>query len=159
MTEAQQPQFVHCMLIPLSQHYLLLPNSTIAEVVPKTGVGQEASANETWLGFIDWQQQHLPVVHLETLLGNGSKVASSATNKLCIVNGINAEAKVDAYAIPCTGSPQLITLNQAALHLAQDDSNSPYLHCQIKISNKVAIIPNLDALEQAIQAQQPQADN
>lgn len=147
MTE-QAAQFVHCMLIPLSQHYLLLPNSSISEVIPKTGVRAEANT-ESWLDMIEWQQQRIPVVHLEHLL-NDEPATLSSTNKLCIINGISSETGISSYAIPCSGSPQLITLNQAALHLTHDDNNSPYLHCQIKISNKVALIPNLDALEQAI---------
>lgn len=150
MTE-QAPQFVHCMLIPLNRHYLLLPNSSISEVIPLTGVSEE-QADVSWLSFIDWQQQRLPVVHLEDLLSDGMDTESADT-KMCIINGINPDADISAYAIPCTGSPQLITLNQAALHLTHDDNNSPFLHCQIKISNKVALIPNLDQLEDAIRAQ------
>jgi chemosensory pili system protein ChpC len=151
MTE-QAAQFVHCMLIPLSQHYLLLPNSSISEVIPKTGVRTETNT-QSWLDVIEWQQQRIPVVHLEHLL-NDEAAPLSSTNKLCIINGINSEAGISSYAIPCSGSPQLITLNQAALHLTHDDNNSPYLHCQIKISNKVALIPNLDALEHAIKLEQ-----
>lgn len=152
MTELQA-QFVHCMLIPLNRRYLLLPNSSIAEVIPKTGVSEEQTSSQPWLGFINWQQQRLPVVHLENLLSDGTD-AQSTTNKLCILHGINDEADIKSYAIPCSGSPQLITLNQAALHLTHDDNSSPFLHCQIKISNKVALIPNLDQLEQAIRAEQ-----
>lgn len=151
MTE-HAAQFVHCMLIPLSQHYLLLPNSSISEVIPKTGVTNESNS-ESWLEFIDWQAQRIPLLHLEKLLNEQASSLQNST-KLCIINGINNDADITSYAIPCSGSPQLITLNQAALHLTHDDNSSPYLHCQIKISNKVALIPNLDALEQAIRQEQ-----
>ncbi|MCX4192654.1 chemotaxis protein CheW [Methylophaga sp. OBS1] len=151
--QPEQAQFVHCMLIPLQQHYLLLPNSSISEVIPRTGIVQELAGDASWLSFIDWQQQRLPLVYLETLLTDGVET-QSAGNKLCIINGINPDADIEFYAIPCSGSPQLITLNQAALHLTQDSNNSPYLHCQIKISNKVALIPNLDQIEASIRDQQ-----
>lgn len=150
MTEIKA-QFVHCMLIPLSQHYLLLPNSSISQVIPKAGIRSD-SDRQSWLDFMDWQQQRIPVVHLEQLLND--EPTQDSSNKLCIINGINTEAEVASYAIPCSGSPQLITLNQAALRLTHDDNSSPYLHCQIKISNKVALIPNLDALEHAIRQEQ-----
>jgi chemosensory pili system protein ChpC len=150
MTEIKA-QFVHCMLIPLSQHYLLLPNSSISQVIPKAGIRSD-SDRQSWLDFMDWQQQRIPVVHLEQLLND--EPAQDSSNKLCIINGINTEAEIASYAIPCSGSPQLITLNQAALRLTHDDNSSPYLHCQIKISNKVALIPNLDALEHAIRLEQ-----
>lgn len=143
--------FIHCMLIPLQQHYLLLPNSTIAEVIPRTGVDYDTPAPEHVLGYINWREHKIPIIHLENTILSGTDEQLSG-NKLCIINGINPDAKLEFYAIPCTGSPQLITLNQSALYLTHDDNNSPYLHCQIKIGNKVAFIPNLDHLETTIQS-------
>ena len=145
----QAQHYIHCMLIPLNQHYLLLPNSTISEVIPKAGVQEQLPDDISWLGFIDWQEQRIPVVYLERLLDD-NQVETSNSTKFCLLNGINTEAGISTYAIPCSGSPQLITLNQAALHLTHGDSDSPSLHCQIKISNKVALIPNLDAIERGI---------
>lgn len=145
-------QFIHCMLIPLHQHYLLLPNSTIAEVIPKTGIDKKTPCPEHWLGYVNWREQKLPIINLENLITPGADEISTG-NKLCIISGINPDADMEFYAIPCNGSPQLITLNQAALRLTHDDNPSPYLHCQIKIGNKVAFIPDLDQLEIAIQSQ------
>jgi len=139
-------QFIHCMLIPLQQNYLLLPNSTIAEVIPRTGLDQEQAST------VNWRDQSLPIVHLEQLLETNPNTELMG-NKLCIVNSVNTENNIEFYAIPCNGSPQLITLNHAALQLTDDENNSPYLHCQIKIGNKVAFIPDLDQLEMRLETQ------
>lgn len=149
---SKQVQFIHCMLIPLQEHYLLLPNSTIAEVIPRTGIDLDTPSHENWLGYVNWREQLLPIIHLEDLLKAGTDAAASG-NKLCIINSINVSTSIEFYAIPCTGSPQLITLNQAALKLTHDENNSGYLHCQIKIGNKIAFIPDLDQLEIAIESQ------
>ena len=147
-----QTQYIHCMLLPLQQHYLLLPNSLIAEVIPRTGIDIDTPNPDNWLGYVNWREKSLPIIHLEDLLEKDTDAASQG-NKLCIINTINTATDIEFYAIPCTGSPQLIPLNQAALQLTHDDSNSPYLHCQIKIGNKVAFIPDLDQLEMAIESQ------
>lgn len=149
-----QTQYIHCMLLPLQQHYLLLPNSLIAEVIPRTGIDIDIDtpSADNWLGYVNWREKSLPIIHLEDLLEKDTDAASQS-NKLCIINTINTATDIEFYAIPCTGSPQLITLNQAALQLTHDDNNSPYLHCQIKIGNKVAFIPDLDQLEMAIESQ------
>jgi chemosensory pili system protein ChpC len=140
------------MLIPLQQHYLLLPNSTIAEVIPRTSIEQNTANAEADNDSVNWREQVLPIIHLEELLNVDDETAFIA-NKLCIVNSINASTDTEFYAIPCTGSPQLITLNHAALQLTHDENSSDYLHCQIKIGNKVAFIPNLDQLEMRLEAQ------
>ncbi|WP_417542525.1 chemotaxis protein CheW [Methylophaga thalassica] len=149
MEKPAQAQFIHCMLIPLQKHYLLLPNSTITEVIPKATINSSSTKTTLWLEWVDWQQKSLAVVDLETLLAQDVETVYPA-NKLCIIEGINAEADIGFYAIPCTGSPQLITLNASALKMTHDQNASEYLYCQIKIGNKVAFIPHLDNLEMAI---------
>lgn len=149
MEKTAQAQFIHCMLIPLQKHYLLLPNSTITEVIPKATINQSSAKTTPWLEWVDWQQKSLAVVDLETLLAQDVETVYPA-NKLCIIEGINADADIVFYAIPCTGSPQLITLNASALKMTHDQNASEFLYCQIKIGNKVAFIPHLDNLEMAI---------
>ena len=149
MEKPAHAQFIHCMLIPLQKHYLLLPNSTITEVIPKATINSSSTKTTPWLEWVDWQQKSLAVVDLETLLAQDVETVYPA-NKLCIIEGINAEADIGFYAIPCTGSPQLITLNASALKMTHDQNASEFLYCQIKIGNKVAFIPHLDNLELAI---------
>jgi chemosensory pili system protein ChpC len=149
MEKPAQAQFIHCMLIPLQKHYLLLPNSTITEVIPKATINSSSTKTTPWLEWVDWQQKSLAVVDLETLLAQDVETVYPA-NKLCIIEGINTEADIGFYAIPCTGSPQLITLNASALKMTHDQNASEFLYCQIKIGNKVAFIPHLDNLELAI---------
>ncbi len=151
MEKTAQAQFIHCMLIPLQKHYLLLPNSTINEVIPKATLKQSSTITTPWLEWGEWQQTRLAVVDLETLLEQNVETVYPA-NKLCIIEGINTDANVGFYAIPCTGSPQLITLNASALKMTHDQNTSEYLYCQIKIGNKIAFIPNLDRLEMAIKS-------
>ncbi|MDX1574494.1 MAG: chemotaxis protein CheW [Methylophaga sp.] len=147
--------FVHCMLIPLRQHYLLLPNTTIAEVIPlpRKIVSAQSEQKSFIVGQCHWRDSILPVIDLENLIDEPADAESRAANKLCIVNGINDNALVEYYAMPCCGAPQLITLNEAALQTNTPDVVPNWLHCQIKIGNKTALIPNLDDIESHLQKQ------
>lgn len=147
--------YVHCMLIPLRQHYLLLPNTTVAEVIPlprQMSLAQHSALNFI-VGQCHWRDNILPVIDLENLISEPADADSRAANKLCIVNGINTDAAVDHYALPCCGAPQLITLNAAALQTTAQDAAQNWLYCQIKIGNKTALIPNLDNIESHLQKQ------
>lgn len=145
--------FVPCMLIPLQHHYLLLPNTTIAEVIPMPRMTMDNSKTDYWVGQYDWNSQQLPVIDLESLV-EGNPSNSAEANKLCILHGINAEVDLNAYALPCYGAPQLIHLNESALRLVADVADSEFLHCQIQIGSKIAYIPNLDNIEITISQQQ-----
>lgn len=149
---ADDSDFIHCMLIPLQDHFLLLPNPTIAEVIPMPTIDSADKVSDYWLGQYQWREKNLPVIDLESMIANTASRAVDA-NKLCILNGINPQAEIEFYALPCFGAPQLITLNESALQPTHDSDNSDYLYCQIKIGNKVAFIPHLDNIEAQLKEQ------
>lgn len=147
---AGSPDFIHCMLIPLHDHFLLLPNPTIAEVIPMPAAITPSEQNSNYcLGSYDWRDKQLPVIDLESMLTDKISNVEDA-NKLCILNGINPQVEIEFYALPCYGAPQLITLNETALQPSDENTDSSFLHCQIKIGNKVAFIPHLDNIEKNI---------
>lgn len=145
--------FIPCVLIPLHQHYLLLPNTTIAEVIPMPRLSTVENMPDYWVGQHDWKSWQLPVIDLEALVENNPADTVDA-NKLCILHGINGDANIKVYGLPCYGVPQLIHLNESALRLAPNTEESEFLHYQIQIGTKVAYIPNLDAIETSISQQQ-----
>ena len=150
---ADSSDFIPCMLIPLQQHYLLLPNSTIAEVIPMPRVSTITDKPDYWVGQCAWHSLQLPVIDIESLVENESYDVSDA-NKLCVIHGINSTVNLSVYALPCYGVPQLIHLNESVLKQAQETEDSDYIHYQIQIGNQVAYIPNLDAVEITLSQQQ-----
>lgn len=143
---------IPCMLIPLQQHYVLLPKTAITEVIPMPKLSSVANKPNYWVGQYDWNSWLLPVLDLESLVQEKPADIELA-NKICILHGINPEAQIDVYAIACYGAAQLININEAALKLALDVEDSDFLHCQIKIGSKIAYIPNLDTIEATISQQ------
>ncbi|NQY27311.1 MAG: chemotaxis protein CheW [Piscirickettsiaceae bacterium] len=144
--------FIPCRLIPLQNHYLLLPNTTIAEVIPMPKLETAANKPDYWLGQYDWQSSLLPVIELESLIEN-TRLSTATATKLCIVHGINSSANITTYALPCYGMPQLILLKESALNIVENTQDSEFIHCQIQIGNKIAYIPNLDRVETIISQQ------
>ena len=137
---------IHCMLIPLKEYFMLLPNSSIAEVTPMPKINLDDSGPDNSLGQHQWQNQDVTIIDIEALATHKPSDISRAT-KLCILNAINIESEVNYYAVPCFGSPQLITIDESAIKFSDDLTDSDYIHGQIKIGNKVAFIPHLDNIE------------
>ncbi|MFT7413734.1 MAG: chemosensory pili system protein ChpC [Methylophagaceae bacterium] len=147
--------FVPCMIIPLQHHYLLLPNSTLAEVIPLPRIIHTDNAKPSyWIGQCDWQAQTIPIIDLESLVENKPSNTTDA-GKLCVLRGINTSANISIYGLPCHGVPQLIHLTESALKLAENAIESDYVHYQIQVGNRIAYIPNLDAIETMLSKQQP----
>ena len=146
MSETSTTDSLPCILIPLQQHYLLLPNDAVIAVSPYSELTEASDKPESWVGEYSWNNQQIPVIDLESLVEE-KPADLEGIKKLCIVRSINADNSVTAYALTGFGSSQLIQINQTALQLATEVLDSSFLHCQIQIGNKVAYIPNLDNIE------------
>ncbi|MDQ7072340.1 MAG: chemotaxis protein CheW [Gammaproteobacteria bacterium] len=141
--------FIPCMLIPLQHHYLLLPNTTLAEVIPMPNLEHVSNKPQYWVGQCYWHSWQIPVIDLEGLVQDHPASTDDA-NKLCVVRGINDSSSISVYGLPCYGVPQLIHLTESALNPIEDAIDSTYLHSQIQIGNNIAYIPNLDNIEAAL---------
>ncbi len=141
--------FIPCMLIPLRQHYLLLPHATIAEVIPMPTFNHTTEKPPFWLGHYNWNKQSLAIIDLEQLIETMADDVVSG-KKLCIIHSINPDNAINAFAIPCYGAQQLIHLNDSALKSVEPATDTPFLHYRSHIANRVAYIPNLDAIENTI---------
>lgn len=154
----QSSNFIPCMLIPLQQHYLLLPNATVVEVVPIPELDKDSNKAQYWVGNCQWHSWQIPVIDLEALVEN--RVARSTdANKLCILRGINDTSSISVYGLPCYGIPQPIHLTEPALQPIVDAEQSEYLHCQVQIGNNIAYIPNLDNIEDELNILAATIDN
>lgn len=136
---------IHCMLIPLRKNLLLLPNTTIAEIVSLPAIEQTEHNPDFYAGTCSWRAHQIPVVDFESLFDNVAADTGKIT-RLCVLNSINASTNLTFYGIPCHGSPQLITLNESIIQ-AVDTPPQNYIHSYINIANTTAIIPDLDTIE------------
>lgn len=145
----QSTDFIPCVLLSLKQQYLLLPNASIAEVIPLPRSISRTSDHGFELGQYDWQDQTINVVDLDSLI-EGQASACEDASKLCVLHSIDQQSPTKNYAFPCYGAPQLIHLTESALNLVEVEKDSEFIHCQTQVGTKLAYIPNLDAIESAI---------
>ena len=67
LTKTETPNQVDCLLIPLKDKNLLLPNVTVAEIIPFSHLLTTASSVDWMLGRLDWRGTPVPVVCYEML--------------------------------------------------------------------------------------------
>lgn len=147
MTDAL-PEPIRCMLVPLKDKLLLVPNTTVIEVTQFPTTTQAEQAPEYWVGYCSWRSQQLPVIDLDALLDQRASDTGNVSH-LCILKGINEAAGLNLYSLSCYAPPQLINIDSDTLqNLAESDAH--WLYGQFSIGNKLALIPNLDELESTI---------
>lgn len=136
---------VASLLISLHEKQLVLPNVTVAEIIPyrvPTALGDQVS----WLlGQLEWRNIHIPVLSYEILSGGSMPPIEGA--RLAVVNGTGANKNLPFYAILIQGIPKLIHVKEDDIVTVEAMHSGPYDQMAVSLFSEQAMIPDLDMIE------------
>jgi chemosensory pili system protein ChpC len=133
------------LLIPLHEKQLLLPNVTVAEIIPyriPTAISDHAS----WLlGQMEWRNINIPVLSYEIL--NGASIPPFEGARLAVVNGTGANRTIPFYAILIQGIPKLTHVKEDDIVMVEAMHSGPYDQMSVSVLGEQAMIPDLEMIE------------
>jgi len=137
-----------CVLIPLDGTQLLLPNVSVAEILPWRRVKVINDKPDWCLGLLGWRGETIPVVRFETLNGAGG-ATRKAGRCMIVMNRARSARGLPFYALAAEGLPRMLQLT------ADDLSNEsvrlgPAESVAVRLGTESAVIPNLDFIENEI---------
>ena len=141
------PREIRCVLVPIGELRLLLPNATIAEVVTRSTPEPIAGAPHWLLGRIAWRGWRVPLVSFTRLAGTGEG-DSELTIRVAVLKALGGDPKLPFIAVLTQGFPRLTTLN-AELIIPTHDGNAlpPGVRAHVLVRDDVAMIPDLEWIE------------
>ena len=137
---------IHCMLIPTDTETLLLPTSTMAEVIDYSPP-EPMDATPPWLlGQVEWESRQVPVFSFNALI-NGTDVGEAPPNsKIMILKSLSNSAKVPYLGLLLGGLPRPVTIKEERLVEIGDEKKSLGVFSRVTVDDDEAIIPDLDRL-------------
>ena len=141
---------VRCLLIPVQKNTLLLPNVSVAEVVPYGELIPQANAKKWHLGVLKWRQTSVPVISYERMNTEEEAIRYNRFSRLAVINSIMEHSKVPFWAMPIHGLPKLATLSESAI---QETVGKIGFVDRMAVTAKgePCIIPDLEMIEGQIQ--------
>jgi chemosensory pili system protein ChpC len=135
-------------LLPLWQKKLLLPASTMLEVLSASEMRAVKKGKKTTvLGHVKWEDQQIPVISFETLNGDATP---PTPQKLAIIFGVGLNEKLPHYAIALQSEPEMVKVKIAQLEDLEKAPVGPMEYLQVRYQDSLVIIPDLDAIEAKI---------
>lgn len=152
-SDQQTNEALPCLLIPMKGGRIVLPNVTMAELIPYQAP-QTTSAEASWLvGAIEWRGTMIPVISYEDFCGQRS-APQGQDLRVAVVNAPNGESgSLRFFGIVTQGIPSLIKLEEAAIKENQNSSLLKGQKMAVTLETGHAVIPDLDMIEQEILAQ------
>jgi chemosensory pili system protein ChpC len=141
------PREIRCLLVPVGNLRLLLPNATIAEVITQSTPEPVANAPEWLLGRIAWRGWRVPLVSFTTLSGAEEGDADLSV-RVAVLKALGGDSRLPFIAVITQGFPRLTTLN-AELILPTHDGKPlpPGVRANVLVRDDVAMIPDLEWIE------------
>jgi len=140
-------QEVASLLVPLQGRMLLVPNVTVAEIVPVSQVTPIQDAPEWYLGNCLWREQLIPLLSFEVLNGE-MKPNVGARSRFAVLNTTGLNQSLGFIAIVTQGIPRLARVNEEEITEREDADNKPYELMHVSWAGEEAVIPNIAAIEQ-----------
>jgi len=141
------PREIRCVLVPVGNERLLLPNATIAEVITRSEPEPIADAPDWLLGRISWRGWKVPLVSFTRLAGTEEGDADLSV-RVAVLKALGDDPKLPFIAVVTQGFPRLTTLNAELILPTHDGKALPNgVRAQVLVRDDVAMIPDLEWIE------------
>ncbi|HWV15346.1 MAG TPA: chemotaxis protein CheW [Cellvibrio sp.] len=137
---------VASLLIPLSGQSMLLPNVTVAEIIPRAEIQSVQDAPLWYLGNCQWRELIVPVLSLEALNGEPPQPLNPRS-RFAVLNTTGVDEHLPFIAILTQGLPRLARVSEDEISEREEAKRMPYDLMQVSWAGEQAVIPNIPAIE------------
>jgi len=138
---------VYSLLMPIQGGRIIVPRAAVAEVMGYTKPKERPdNAPAFVLGYVEWQQQRIPLISFEAARG-GDVPELGRRTRIAVVFGIAERLKPNVFAMVTQGYPYLVRVNENVLHLEATETEEPLVLARVRMANEKPFVPNLEQLE------------
>lgn len=147
MSELPLPREIRCVLVPVGNLRLLLPNATVAEVITLPTPEPVEGAPAWLLGRIAWRGWRVPLLSFNALAGAGEGDSEQSV-RVAVLKALGGHADLPFIAVVTQGFPRLTTLNAELIIPTHDGAPlPPGVRAQVLVRDDIAVIPDLEGIE------------
>ncbi|HMA98738.1 MAG TPA: chemotaxis protein CheW [Wenzhouxiangella sp.] len=136
---------IRCVLVPVTQAELLLPNAAVAEVAAYTSPEPIAGTPDWMPGTILWRGWQVPLIHFSVLAGLAEQEDASSA-RLCVLKSLIGSERMPYFALLAQGFPRLTTVDRSSMTTIENSADSVGVAGRVLVEGSTAIIPDLDQL-------------
>ncbi len=150
MSAASLPHEIRGVMLPVTGGRLLVPNTTMAEVITYAHPSPIAGAPPWLLGRPAWRGWGLPVLAFSALAGTADNEPTENT-RVAILKALNGHPRLPYFGVLTQGFPRLTLISEDMLG-ADEDAGAPPIGVreQVRVHGEPAWIPDLAAVENLI---------
>lgn len=148
--QRKQYETVHCLLLPLHKEIGLLPNASVAEILPYSQPEPIAEAPEWLLGVLTWRDRQLPFISFE-LISQAEMGKIHRSCRIAVVNTINGNPKLPYFGLLLQSLPSLQIVRPNTIFDSEETMpERTAIKSIVTVNGTRALILDLDDIEARI---------
>ncbi len=144
------PREIRGVMLPVTGGRILVPNTTMAEVITFAQPAPVAEAPPWLLGRLAWRGWGLPVLAVSAMAGAAAH-ESTENARVAILKALNGHARLPFFGVLTQGFPRLTLISEDVLIPDEDAGALPIgVREQVQVHGDPAWIPDLATVEDLI---------
>lgn len=144
------PREIRGVMLPVTGGRVLVPNTTMAEVITYAQPAAIAGAPAWLLGRLAWRGWGLPVLAFSVLAGIVGHESTDNT-RVAILKALSGHVRLPYFGVLCQGFPRLTLISEAMLTSRPETGPAPTgVREQVDVHDEPAWIPDLGTIESMI---------
>lgn len=142
------PTQIASLMLPIRDHFLLLPNVSVAEIIGCSGISEVKNKPSWFLGYIEWRNVQIPIVSFEE--ANGMSCSEALDSKrVAVLNGITGHSALPFFCLVTQGIPRLTRVHTESI-VEGDATEGTLEYMRVIVNGEDALIPEIEKLEAMI---------
>ena len=141
---------IRTILAPLTNSYVMLPNSAVGEILEYTSPEPFKQGPAWLLGEIAWNGWQVPVINYERML-KGSRTKVTSKSRILIVKTLGESTQVNYIGLVIQGLPRLKKACAETLIETEVDKLPDTVFSEVAIDGLKAVIPDLGDLTRIVE--------
>lgn len=133
------------LLIPVTGKQLVLPNVTVAEIIPFVKPETEDDMPNWYLGCFSWRSLLVPLVSFEAI-NEEPFIRQKSNRRIAVLNGLVGE-RLPFCGIVTEGAPRLSRIMPDEVDRDEEGSVGPAEIARVLVGGESAVIPDVDFIQ------------
>jgi len=141
---------IKCVGLKISGDELLMPNASVAEIVPIRNIINVANKPAWMLGYLDWRGYSVPLVAFETMGGVRMPSLASGNVKAAVLFSISDDRDFPYLAILMQDAPSVVNVKEQDLVSNKEEITHPAIADKVMLPEGNYSVIDLEKLEAII---------
>lgn len=141
---------IKCVILKINGDELLMPNASVAEIVPIKNIINVANKPGWMLGYLDWRGHSVPLVSFEAMGNVRMPSLATGTVKAAILFSIGEDSDFPFLSILMQDAPTVVNVKEEDIISNKEEITHPAIEDKVMMGDGTYSIVNIEKLESIV---------